>query len=550
MKTPLKEWFEQNPKAVEGFRILMEEAKTEGRILMVVCLGAGDAFQKRYWPTLSQLILGNRIKLAIVDSFPLSDKLKDEFAQYPRFGIKFIQCKLGQVSSSQAPDEDLYGFLTADIVFVLVPDEIHVNAANDWLRRAKAIFVEKPYNRDLKEAEKFEETLTTIHKMGKLPSTIVIPFDHYFGKIEKFILQNNRDEIFRHIGDHIKTIKFSLTENWPIERQRVKSLEYGMIFDLFCHILAIIHPFVNLKEINLLRTKAARHHGSLIGSSDTYALFTFNAPSITNVHEIINIEGMVGKGVGQKEEKWLELIGPTGTLRIDFRRDGGGIFIRKHTHRDLRLADLEDGHRNVLKIIFEGRYVDTPAGGMTGDIALNILHLLFESKVQLIPNLSGYPLFSSTDDILNAINNHNPWKIPKAILFDADVLGTAALPVEKLKCPTQKCWIWSIVKMGVVGNVIPMGFSDVFEYSDTDYDKMANHLDVQLHDCVFVTQDPNKVIVARESNMRIVFVINSGNPVPQSSVDCIVTKFEDFKQWLEDDFLKDYWVKPNKSNGP
>jgi len=55
---------------------------------------------------------------------------------------------------------------------------------------------------------------------------------------------------------------------------------------------------------------------------------------------------------------------------------------------------------------------------------------------------------------------------------------------------------------------------------------------------------------AKSANMRVVFVTNQnadwGNPALLSTSDLIVPNFDDFKQWLENDFLKDYWVKPKR----
>lgn len=547
MKTPLKDWFGKNIQAIEGFQILMQECKIESRILMVVCLGAGDAFQKRYWPTLSQLVLQKKIKLAVVDSKPLSEKFRKIFDQHSPDWLRFIQCNLPQDGPLNTPDEEWYGFLTADIVFVLMPDHMHVKVAAEWLKHAKAIFVEKPYDRYLQEAEAFEDNIKAIYNMGKLPSTIVIPFDHYFGKIGNLILNNRMEEIVSDRCGHITNIKFSLTEPWPIEGQRAKSLEYGMIFDLFCHILAILHPFVNLDAIDF-KVYPARHHGSLIGNSETYAFFTSKSTDSMNLLNSINIKGVVGKGVGKSEEKWLELIGTTGILRINFHKSDSGMFINK-SGTYLKLDDLEDGHSNVLKTIFKGEYVENPVGGLTGDIALIILRKLFDCKNQVNnPNLVGYPLFLSSNDILNA-KQRVIWKQPKAILFDADVLGSAALPADMLKCRSQDCWMWSIVKMGIAGT-IPSEFLDILEYEAPDYWSLASLLDVPESNCVVVTQDLDNAKGAKSANMRVILIANSRNLQIPSTADLTISRFEDFSNWLRNNFLKDYWVKPNIVSGP
>ena len=171
---------------------LMNACRNEYRYVSVLVIGCGDAFINRYWPKLQLLVNRGRIILTVVDIQPINslvnknlrsakksgeetdsfEKLRGFYRSLQRM-LREEPTRIKYLDMSDKDDRISYEQSIHELVFVLVPDDIHIRYAKEWIRKSKLILIEKPYNRDLVEAENFEQTLKGMIELtgGRIPHT-------------------------------------------------------------------------------------------------------------------------------------------------------------------------------------------------------------------------------------------------------------------------------------------------------------------------------------------------------------------------------------------
>ena len=369
------------------------------RKISVVVVGCGDAFINRYWPKMQQLVYQQAIKLIVADQLPLDQLASSRVELAQQSGESGNARQLEQryhefhTATDKRPsdvmylnlqnqrDRHLYDFLTTDIVFVLVPDDIHVICTKDWLDRSVLVIIEKPYDRDIVSAQRFEQDLAELVQSNgnHLPYTKVVCIDHCLAKISSYIFRRRDESLKKQIGA-VRKIEFSLCESGGVEPWRAPALEAGMMYDLLCHVLAQASPFINLENfLSQSRTSGskimvARHKDCPI-KSESYA--HFHLPGLKDHHDReITLSGCIGKGVGKQDQKFLRIVGEYGTLYADFS-PGADNYMRLQTGSESApLFEIGKGHGEMLDSIFEGRFMREPVGGIDGKTAVNILQIL------------------------------------------------------------------------------------------------------------------------------------------------------------------------------
>ena len=408
-------------------RRLMLMCRTEAQIVHVVCIGAGDAFISRYWPTLRREASGRkRLQLTVADVDELEklaanrvEKAEQSDDKRAATDLRALYNQLIEdvkdgspvkyVNLNNPEDESWYNHLRADIVFILVPDAMHISKAETWLKRSSLIFIEKPYNRDVREAQEFEKDLRTMvdHMGGDLPVTWVCPFDHYLAKIFHYDAKKARDQLFERIGA-LSRVEFEILESGPIESWRAPSLEAGMIYDLFSHVLAMISAELNLSSFRFNRIreiKVAQHQDCPSPvTSETFAYFDFDLLDYEGKR--IRVTGSVGKGVGSSDEKFLNFVGERGLIKCDLGPSSlNGIQIAEgKSGKEKPLYEVGHGHSEFLKTLLEGRYLEEPVGGLTGEIAIEILRILAAIRDRVPSKISKHKIGMEKRDILCQAN--------------------------------------------------------------------------------------------------------------------------------------------------
>lgn len=394
----LRDEFSENGNQTILLRALMLMAATGCQQISVVCVGVGDAFF-RYWEKLQQLVNRGRIKLTLADVKSLAD-LRDQRVQEAREAGRDKDAELieSRYNSLQAAidanpnsiqfldkddkDKARYQHLTAHIVFILVPDNVHIREALPWLHRTVLILIEKPFNRNVEEADQFEQKLRDLvsKNPGGAPFTIVVGIDHYLAKIEEYLKREESDDLLKRIGG-VQQIEFRLLEAQKVEAWRQGALAAGMSYDLYVHVQAMIANHVDLRSFTLdsERTciRAAKHHKSPIGGEDYMWIDTVLANSQGGE---VRLTGAVGKGVGTRDEKYLVFVGKKGKLYFQLdRKQKGGVYLLGQGQSfpgvdgTGNLCGVGEGHPEMLDALFDGRFIEEPVGGLPGEVAIKIL---------------------------------------------------------------------------------------------------------------------------------------------------------------------------------
>ena len=303
-------------------------------------------------------------------------------------------------------DASWYHFGCQELVFVLVPDDIHVKAARDWLKKATLVIVEKPYNRDLVEAQQFQATLAEMVRINgdDKPLTYVVCIDHYLAKIFSFILGRDEDGVKHQLGA-IRRIEFSICESGGVEPWRAASLDAGMVYDLFCHVLAQVSPLVKLETFlgqRGCRIAVAQHEGCPI-KAESYAWIETDDLRDAQDRRVV-LSGTLGKGVGEKDEKYLRLIGEEAELYADFGPRSDNKIKLICGGRSSTLFEIGKGHPEMLDALLCGRFMEQPVGGLIGEDAVEILRILtsIRSRIERQASRMGeqlYPIGSSLEEI-------------------------------------------------------------------------------------------------------------------------------------------------------
>jgi hypothetical protein len=230
-----------------------------------------------------------------------------------------------------------YMNLRPDVVFVVTPDFTHSAVARHWLGKSPLVFVEKPFDSqvknvdDLKLRYAFEET------------TKILGLDHY--QFYALPIIKYKDKIREHLGGLVNRVEFYLTENHPIENTRLRSLQYGLTLDLLPHLIALLTFFGDIRTIDQIEVLEAGQYDTLpraptagaaagLFQGETYSRvrFTFEDESRSGYH--IPCLAVVGKGFA-REVKYLQVTGRhENAIRVD-------LLDRAKVPEDVRAASPE-----------------------------------------------------------------------------------------------------------------------------------------------------------------------------------------------------------------
>jgi hypothetical protein len=175
-------------------------------------------------------------------------------------------------------------------------------------------------------------------------------------------------------------------------------LEAGMIYDLFSHVLAMLSIELNLSSFRsdqIREIKVARHKNCPTSvDCETFASFDF---WLFDYHgRRVDVKGIVGKGVGNRDEKFLNLVGEHGLISCDLGTKRSGqtwIYKEKSGGKVKRpIYRIGKGHPEFLEAILGGTYIEQPVGGLTGDIAIEILSILGAIRGRIPHGINEYDL--------------------------------------------------------------------------------------------------------------------------------------------------------------
>jgi len=369
----------------------------------VVLLGfKGDCSGRFYNKVLIQMALEGKIRLTCVDF----GKPKNVLGIPPQEEMEKLvkKKKVQYLNLENSNDIKKYSNLSdVDVVFIVVHDLNHCKCARDFLGKAKRIFIDKPLDASLRNVRLIEN----FPKVEK----IIFGYDHYLSKFYPFQIQTNKWLNQETVGK-IKKIEFRLLETSTIPLHRIRSLDSGMIYDLFSHGLASITTITSkwvypdlkiLKNLRILNVETAQYSGCPIKGC-TFAKIDFEIP-FNNEH--ISCHSKVGKGVGKIPEKYLKIIGTKGEILTDI--DKFNFSILNSRGKVIKKGVLDQNYAKTFlsaAIDFKKTIRQIP-GAMPLKAAKEVLFVLEEAECKKKPDgkYPQYPIGSSISEIENIIEN-------------------------------------------------------------------------------------------------------------------------------------------------
>lgn len=219
---------------------------------------------------------------------------------------------------------------SVDAVFVVTPDRTHCDVATEWLGRARRIFVEKPFDVSTARVQQF------CNAMARFPSTETFAVDHYFVRCNqaavaaeyflRSLLPLNRTG---GLGDDFTSFEFRMTEppepNNASIGARALSMQSGMVMDMGSHALPVLLPFIDLSKPIIAKPIWAGVSRGLrdvmYGGAETFSIADVECQTRSTASKpsssLIRGRFAVGKDIGDRPEKYLEVSGPRGTIRFD-----------------------------------------------------------------------------------------------------------------------------------------------------------------------------------------------------------------------------------------
>ena len=259
----------------------------------------GDWAQKSYFRDLAEKARQGKIKFYAVDIRPALSSFKN----YEN-SVIFVDKELGNVKYETMDN--------VDYVFIVTPHEFHCSIAEHWLQKGKLnrngqIFIEKPLDSSV-------ENILRLEKYKKAKDKI-IAIDHYIPKVLPLI--EKLEETRKKCGK-IKKIMFNILESDPILESRSKTLDEGLILDICPHILAVFTKIMklyntfqlNADNFEVLTVNTAKYVSAPI-TGETFARIVVKVNEVT-------LECRIGKAVGTKDNKVLEILFERGSVMADF----------------------------------------------------------------------------------------------------------------------------------------------------------------------------------------------------------------------------------------
>ncbi len=351
----------------------------------------GDWAQKHYLSVLLGNAAKGNIELWMVD---IEDKIKLGSLQKD---WQVAQSRNGAHYLNKNKDTKIYRELSnANYVFIVAPDRFHSIIATFWLERLAPegkIFIEKPLDSSVEPVLKLKEK---IEKRGKKEA--VFAFDHYLARVYPFLQDSAR--YLKEIGD-VKKIELHILEASELDQAREETLDKGMIFDLFCHVLALVYATVNqnltcsantLQTVKLEEVKTTRYTGCRI-SGETFAWIKFT------INGDIEVVSAMGKCVGTFDDKFMRLWGPKGKIELDFVKDA--FLISDSNEKQIKDGELLSEHvKNFLEETLQGKKPPLSAPGVLSfDQALDILTILDKALDKAKRQISEMPEYQCNDSI-------------------------------------------------------------------------------------------------------------------------------------------------------
>ena len=309
------------------------------RPLLIVVEGAGDWVKNTY-----------RVRFREVERGKLSVFYADD-SRWLRKQPAWVEAGLEEwetyLDKARPGDFVRYSMLRPDAVFVVTPDFLHATTAAYWIGKTPLIFVEKPFDTDLRNVEGLQFT-------ARSRQTEIIGLDHYQHYV--IPLREWRDKIAQIVGDSLRRVTFVLAENRPIEPGRGRSLQHGLTLDLLPHMLALLTFFGSVRSIDEISIPQALRYNepdelkadeNFVVQNETAAIIDFTFEDVSGNGFRVPCRAVIGKGF-RDSVKFLEIEGATGdSLRIDLNENPTNDRSPEYPWNSIFFLSTARDHKNI-----------------------------------------------------------------------------------------------------------------------------------------------------------------------------------------------------------
>lgn len=335
------------------------------------------------------------------------------------------------LDKANARDLVLYKNILArvDAVFIVTPDFTHSALAQECIRRrVPLILIEKPFDSHCANIESLLHEMGLLHHHGA-----VLGVDHYMFYAAD--VQQMMPVIERHLGGAVARVAFYMTEPQPIERERERSLQFGLMLDMLCHMLGMLTWFGAVQTVDDIRVVEAGQYKPLISQDKTgrqydeigawYRRETYVRVQFTyedHAGNRVPCLGVIGKGCAA-EVKYLEVTGVTGNaIRIDLGKAqtteypaDSIFFLADPTNPPKEARQVVDPY-NPTRLLY---ILPKPQVRLDRDRYKRLIVDLIEGTDHVITNAllldEAYALVNALDRIWEAIQTAQPQWRPQAL---------------------------------------------------------------------------------------------------------------------------------------
>jgi hypothetical protein len=294
-------------------------SQTLNRPLVIVVEGGGEWAEKAYRNLLIKKVQEENKRFSVFYADDTRWKKRPDWA-YQHSGLQDWETYLDKADIN---DYSKYRSLRPDVVFVVSPDFTHCDIARSWLGKVPVVFVEKPFDSQVKNVDDLLMENPPEH------GTVIYGLDHY--QFYALPIHDPDVDINNHLGKSLSHVVFYLTENQALKKGRVHSLQYGLTLDLLPHLTALLTYFGKVSSIDEIRViEAGRYFPSTDRSSqapdeelppefynETYSRVEFSFLDHSGSSRRVPCTAVVGKGFPESV-KFLEVVGQNGNaIRID-----------------------------------------------------------------------------------------------------------------------------------------------------------------------------------------------------------------------------------------
>jgi predicted dehydrogenase len=334
-----------------GFKAMKALDTIKSNVVLAGC--NGEWSQKHYLPFLLKEANNGRIKLWATDIHADVNLDNHNIFNLWRFAENNGDaCYLDMTKIKNPKDvpENI------DYVFVVTPDRTHCEVAEIWLSRLNHkgnIIIEKPLDISIEAAMKLKDELGDNHS--------IYVFDHYLAQLQPILVDLR--SISRKNGE-LESMEIKIIEDLKIPDSKKETLKYGMIFDLFSHVIissaALAKKKSNsiadtLQTAKIISVKRAKYKG-WVYDSETWSYIKYEIGD-----KMVN--SYVGKGVGNKQVKHIIISG------------------QNKKYYTFKFNPKSKPVEQFLTRILDGDKIDSDIAGLiTFESALKILRLLHETK--------------------------------------------------------------------------------------------------------------------------------------------------------------------------